>query len=649
MKKKLAKITFYVALLLTVFLAQRHLTTLNSHPVTPEHGAVDLTGFDLSRQLVHIVEREWEYYPGLLLAPADFANGIAPAPLFGDNASQADFGTYRLTLRLPLGRMYSLSGRSFPFSQRVFINGRLVGEVGSPGVSRDQTVPRTRYFEYHFQPGSGGTEVIFQAAGFVHRRSARNEPVKLAESGLMDRYRALEFIRTSVVVGCFITVFIYFLGMFVFFPGRLYFLFLALACLATGVRMLFIEEKHIMEVFPDLSWFIAIRVEYVCIVVFVIFWQLYFATLYPGLLPRWFVAAVVALSVLYLAVVLFADTVFFTSQLKWYVVVWTTALAATLWKMTLRVRLGDMRTILIYTGLIVFVAAAAYDEVTARVIYGIRLNNTLIAGVLVCVFMNMIALTVDFAEIEGELAEARVRQREMDETNGLLDRLNVMKSRFMANISHEMKTPLTVMSVHAQLSKALLASDADRAEVNESLDTISRESGRLARLVGGMLDVVGAQEARSVMEPVDFSLLLRKSGEAYRAILEKRRNMLAIAVPPNLPPVLGNADMLTQVVFNLFANANRHTEGGVVALAAKEADGKIVVTLRDNGSGIDEKLLPAVFEQGVGDGWGSGAGLGLSICRMILHKHGGEISIENADGGGTLVRFTLPVGPEEKA
>lgn len=120
-------------------------------------------------------------------------------------------------------------------------------------------------------------------------------------------------------------------------------------------------------------------------------------------------------------------------------------------------------------------------------------------------------------------------------------------------------------------------------------------------------------------------------------------------MPPRLPPVFANADMLTQVLFNLFANANRHTEGGVLAVAAEAADGAIAVTVRDNGSGIDEALLPSVFERGVGDGREAGTGMGLAICRMIIARHGGEISIENADGGGTLVRFTLPVRAEEKA
>lgn len=291
------------------------------------------------------------------------------------------------------------------------------------------------------------------------------------------------------------------------------------------------------------------------LVLFVAFFQLYFATLYPGVCNRYFLVAVVGLSGLYGLVIVSADTLFFTSLLRWYAFVWIASSLMTVWKVILQLRYRDMHTVLIFIGLMVFVATALFDEFTYYFVYHFRLYNTMAAGVLVGTITNVIALTLNFAEVENALQEAKNRQKALNATNRLLDRLNRMKTRFMANISHEMKTPLTVMSVHAQLSRALLNSDADKAEITQSLVTISQESKRLARMVGGMLDLMNMQESESDMEELDIGLSLRNAAVTYGALLEKKGNVLVLDVPDRLPMVWGNADMLTQVILNLFANA----------------------------------------------------------------------------------------------
>lgn len=415
-----------------------------------------------------------------------------------------------------------------------------------------------------------------------------------------------------------------------------------------AVRMTFLGEKHVMAVFPGLDWFVAIRAEYLCLVLFVSFILLYFHSLYPGMLRPGFVWSILGLSALYGLIVLLGDTLLFTRLLAGYTLVWATASAVTLWKMVLQLRRGDLHTTLIFTGLMVFVATAVFDEAAYRFVLHERVHHTIVAGMLVCVFMNMLALTLDLSEIEGALIEARNHQRELDEANRLLDRLGAMKSQFMANISHEMKTPLTVMSVHAQLSKALLEGEGNREEIGQSLDTITRESARLARMVGGVLDLGSMQENREGMAPLDAGLLAQKCAEAYRAIFEKRGNTLLLCIAEEPLMVNGDADMLTQVLFNLFSNANRYTENGVIAVSARKADGMAAIAVRDSGSGIAEEVLPRVFERHAREEKSGGKGLGLAISRSIMERHGGDIVMERVREGGTLVRFCLPLASKDE-
>jgi signal transduction histidine kinase len=104
--------------------------------------------------------------------------------------------------------------------------------------------------------------------------------------------------------------------------------------------------------------------------------------------------------------------------------------------------------------------------------------------------------------------------------------------------------------------------------------------------------------------------------------------------------------MIIQVLTNLCVNANRHTEGGTVRMAARAQAGAVAFSVQDNGEGVRPDLMGRVFERGVsGD---HETGIGLAICRDVVEFHGGAISLESTPGEGTLVAFTLPIAGQEE-
>lgn len=645
MQTRNLKIVLYALILFVVFASIQQITHLGISSVIPRQGTLDLMGVDLSEALVSIAAQEWEYYPAQLYTPEDFAAGVADTPLYGDNENTAPFGTYRLTVTLAPGEIYSIAGRSFTFAQRAYIGDQLMEEIGTPGTSRETTVPHTKSYKYSFAPQGEQTELVFQVANFHHRRGGRNASVILSAPALVDRYLALELFRTVLVVGSLLSIFLYFTGVFIFFSHRLYHLFFGLSGLAMAVRILTIGRKHIMLLFPGLSWFAAIRLEYICHILFVVFLYLYIARLYPGMMPRALSCGIVGVSALYVLAVLFGDTLVSTYLLPWYTPVWGVACLATLYKLLRRLSLREAHTAAIFIGILIFTLCAVYDEVAYLLFFRVRLHNTIVTGMLVCIFMSMLALLMGFSDTEIALSMATLRQQELDKTNRLLDQLNTMKTQLMANISHEMKTPLTVMSVSAQLCKELLATGANPKEIAANLDAITTEAGRLARMMGGVLELGSLQETGSGdLCHMDIAALLRNAAKVCRVILEKRDNVLQANIPRHMPPVNGNADMLMQVMINLLSNANRYTQKGVITIAAWAKGGVLTVEVSDTGTGIAPELLPRIFERHVTDA--GGAGLGLSICKSIAELHGGEIQVAENPGGGTVVRFTLPVCEE---
>jgi len=151
----------------------------------------------------------------------------------------------------------------------------------------------------------------------------------------------------------------------------------------------------------------------------------------------------------------------------------------------------------------------------------------------------------------------------------------------------------------------------------------------------------GAPNGRQELKPLDMAALLTTCAEAYRILLEKRGNRLAVNIADRLPPVSGSADSLIQVMVNLLSNANTHTKDGEIVVAAVAEKKHIRVTVTDSGSGISPELLPVVFDRQISGG--GSTGIGLAICKEIIMLHNGSIEVESEVGKGTTVGFRVPV------
>lgn len=235
----------------------------------------------------------------------------------------------------------------------------------------------------------------------------------------------------------------------------------------------------------------------------------------------------------------------------------------------------------------------------------------------------------------------RAQQRRVDEQNAVLAQVNRAKTQFLANTSHEMRTPLTVISVNVQMVMGLLKRMDDvtaDAEAQTLLQDAQAEIMRLSRMVEGMLSINAISDSTE-KEKTDYSALLHNTANMMRLLLSKQGNNLEADIADELT-VFGSADLLSQVIINLLQNANAHTKNDTIRLSAVRDGGEITVAVSDNGSGISPLLLPHVFERGISEG---GTGVGLFLCKTVVESHGGAIHIDSSEGSGTTVSFTLPV------
>ena len=272
-------------------------------------------------------------------------------------------------------------------------------------------------------------------------------------------------------------------------------------------------------------------------------------------------------------------------------------------------------------------------------------NRPLLSGLvillvcLVLVLLMLITIIKENFKTERLAMEATIREKGLVAANESLDRINRMKNEFFQNMSHDFKTPLTVISAQVLNVTDMLDFNLDKEDIRDSMDTAQREVMRLTRMVDGSMKQSYLYDNRQDMEPLDLGTLLREQGETFRALLERNGNNLTINIPQKPLSIFGNNDMLLHVLSNLLSNANRHTRNGEISITVKESDETITVVVKDSGSGVRPELLPYIFERGVSD---TGTGLGLSICEAAIQAHGGKISISSEYGQGTVVVFTLP-------
>jgi signal transduction histidine kinase len=271
---------------------------------------------------------------------------------------------------------------------------------------------------------------------------------------------------------------------------------------------------------------------------------------------------------------------------------------------------------LVFVGAFIFIALSIIDVQVHR--SGGRSLPLGLAetGMLVFIFLNMIALTLQFSRTETELDEARRSERETQEKNRLLDEMSRLKSDFLANISHEMRTPLTVMASYAGLTAMQIRQGALNEKSLDNLSIIQREAKRLAGLVEQLKEVSLEKERQLALTDTDARTLLRDAADFCEPICRKNKNRIMVSTGPIALRV--NTDSIFQTLVNLIVNASRHTKEGIIQLSAEEMDDFVTVTVRDDGEGIPPERLANLFERGVSAD--NSTGLGLPICKEIIEE-----------------------------
>lgn len=235
-----------------------------------------------------------------------------------------------------------------------------------------------------------------------------------------------------------------------------------------------------------------------------------------------------------------------------------------------------------------------------------------------------------------------------------LKRIEMMKSDFTNIAAHELRTPLVpIMGFLERLLK-----DPGKFkltnEVQENLEICLRNAKKLNKLVEDILSISKLESGamKFYMKTMDVRRIARNVRADFLESAKRKKLDLNIKLPPKLPKVEGDEQMITQVLSNLVQNAIKFTDRGSITISAVQKGDKVLFQVKDHGIGIDKNEIPRLFGkyyQIIASARKQmGTGLGLAICKEIVQKHNGSIWLESELGKGSSFYFTLPVKNNRK-
>lgn len=229
------------------------------------------------------------------------------------------------------------------------------------------------------------------------------------------------------------------------------------------------------------------------------------------------------------------------------------------------------------------------------------------------------------------------------------EQLNTLKSDFIATVSHELKTPLSLIRMFGEMLAGERAPTPEKRA--QYLEIIVRESERLSALIENVLDFARLEQGRAAYEftASDLGAVVLRDAEAFRFRAHRERPALVTEIADGIAPVRLDARAMQVLLFNLLDNAFKYAgDTDVVVVRARQEGARAIIEVEDRGPGIDPEDARKIFERfyrgrAVRSGGPRGTGIGLALVKHIARAHGGDVTAHAASPTGTIFRVAIPV------
>lgn len=655
-------------------------------------GVIDLRQWNpfKSKEIIAL-DGEWEFYWKQLLSPAQLGklnherfymqspSEWSKLTVNNKPLEKKGFATYRVTIRLSEEAVNQQLALYIPAScsaYKVWVNNKEVITSGVVGTSIDTEKPWTSSHIAYFTPFSQNVEVVVQISNFHQRKNGMWDSFLLGNADVLTKKDSQDYALQLIMMGSFLVMSIFYFFTYFFRRVNGMALFFSLACFMLSIRLAVIDGYILRYFITDSLFEVVLKLEYLSIVLFAVFLIHYIERVFPFEKNTFFMRTFTTIGVVYSLFILVTPAAIYT--------------------MTLNFLLGYMVIMIIYHVLYVYPLAsirkrqwARVNAIAAIVVIVTYINDIIYytgnfsgvslgyAGFFVFFFVQIMTMAAQMSDaykrlevVSSELLDLNTNleqivkdrtsqleqlNKQLSTSNEKLLKIEQSRRKFLSNISHDLGTPMQSALGYVEMLCNGMIKDNQQKYLHIVYDKLQF----IRKLVTDLFELTKIEENQIIYQFVetDFQLFLCNI-ERHFALDFERKN-LTFKVMPIEGLLIGekvfvymDVFRMEQVFQNLLQNAMKYTlEGGTVRIEVElvRPMGKLIVYVSDTGVGMDQELLPQVFNRFVkGDeartaGLEAGMGLGLSIVREVVLAHNGEVFVNSEKDVGSTFSIVLPV------
>ncbi|TGK85356.1 response regulator [Leptospira bourretii] len=598
---------------------------------------------------VHL-EGEWDFYPHTFLSeskelPQTILKLQVPGIWNSALGSGNGFGTYRLVLEPPEGTspdtVYGIKLVDMATASRVYWNGKLLGSSGVVSKNPEESEPSYQFQFYPLPWKEGPNELLVEISNFHHDKGGMWEPPYVGEWNKLFKANEKDLASSLFLAGAVFIIALYHFGLFYFRRSDKGNLLFGFAALLLSLRTLFTGERFgFNELSPCISWNFCLRLEYLTFYLSPYLFFAFFREFYPKYYPRLMDRILLIPTLIFISFLLVLPTPIYTKLNGYFQIVFLSGVLLILQGVFRAVINRKESSLLFAIGIISVAIAAFIDLLNAyQVVYTIE---AIPIGIFVFILVQSLTLSRRFSRAFSDVESLSKRLLVLDK----------LKDDFLANTSHELKTPLNGIIGIAESMFDGIGGKLNQ-EQRQNLGMIVSSGKRLSSLVDDILDFskMKNRDLDLDLKAIDLHQICDLVLVISRPLYVTKNLTVRNHVPMDFPPILGDEARLQQILFNLIGNAIKFTEKGRIDVSAEIMERMLVLSIKDTGIGIPKQKFADIFksfEQGDASTTRKfgGTGLGLAITKRLVELHGGTIWVESVEGEGSVFRFTLPLARE---
>lgn len=605
---------------------------VSGHGPKVREGVLDLRQSDMENVSVDLAG-EWRFSYDPLRPPDSAHRARTFLKMPGTWPVPTGYGTYSMDILLPEGqKSWALALPVIPSAYRLYANGELLSTMGQMGGST-AVIPQMRSTIVELLIPSDRLRLDLQVANFHFYAGGISTPLRMGYPETIRHINNRGIFMQALLIGALFFISIYHAFIFLSIRKDRGVLFFSIACFLMAVRGLFAGDALFFELFPQASFTFSLKLLYVIFPAALVSFMYYFRTILPAPVFSIFLQRTIEIGgVGYVMMVLLTPNTFHGRFLFLFALFFVWFVVYLLYRF-FKTPLPAYENMLVVGGLLLLIVSVANDILND---IGVFHSWYLLPTGFFCFVLCQSLLLAN--RYSTALKEA-----------GKLE-LEVAKNRFIANITHELKTPLTLVIGYAeQLKKGGGLS----AYLLRPLNSIHHQSIKLLNLINQLLDL-GRIEANAMPVQVfrtDVALLTESIVSSFEPHCNDKKLLLTVNCIDFSGNIAIDADKYERVVTNLLSNAVKFTDvGGEVSVVAKACPSFIELSVADTGIGIEANRRQHIFNRfyQVSDQSNGGSGIGLFLVKEILELLGGDIRVDSRPGKGTnfVVHFPIAEQPD---